>query len=237
MYHDAINPAASVLAREVIAKGFFDPLRSKPSCFKSLACHVPHWVIIVELQISSLNASVGNPADGNESAEPGESAYIIRPFHDRLVQRHSWHYLSAHQAKNHHNSAYLFHPPAKRRRHFLSTILVLQLSAQPIPFVILTTCQPDQTRRQWSRSCAESCSIRRVTFANNGGVYGRAKIFIFNVKTSVTSTKRPSGGRNDFRFFAIFFAFHGNRRIISSSLFQSYSATRASNGGAIHGYR
>jgi len=132
------------------------------------------------------------------------------------------------------------HLPAKlfiRCWHFLSTILVFQLSAQPIPFVILTTCQPDQTRRQWSRSCAESCSIRRVTFANNGGVYGRAKIFIFNVKKSVTSTKRPSGGRNDFRFFAIFFAFHGNRRIISSSLFQSYSATRASNVGAIHFYR
>lgn len=94
----------------------------------------------------------------------------------------------------------------------------LQLSAQPIPFVILTTCQPDPTRRQWSRSCATCCSIRRVTFANNGGVYGRAKIFIFNVKTSVTSTKRPSGGRNDFRFFAIFFAFHGDRRIVSSSI-------------------
>ena len=112
-YDDAINPAASVLAREVIAKGFFDPLRSKPSCFKSLACHVPHWVIIVELQISSLNASVGNPADGNELAEPGESAYIIRPFHDRLVQRHCWHFLSAHRAKNHHNSVHTSSPPGQ----------------------------------------------------------------------------------------------------------------------------
>jgi Flp pilus assembly protein TadG len=55
----------------------------------------------------------------------------------------------------------------------------LQLSAQPIPFVILTTCQPDQTRRQWSRSCATCCSIRRVTFANNGGyMAGQKSLFL-----------------------------------------------------------